>query len=78
MVQGGLGVALLPSEEFSVRPLSSVKELKLKERIIKEVGIVWRRDLASPLVDTVVQFARQWVQCPPSRWRPEGARIFRH
>lgn len=78
MVQGGLGVALLPSEEFSVRPLSSVKELKLKERIIKEVGIVWRRDLASPLVDTVVQFARQWVQCPPSSWRPEGARIFRH
>ena len=58
MVQGGLGVALLPSEEFSVRPLSGVVELKVKERIVKEVGVVWRKDLASPLVDTAVQFAK--------------------
>ena len=62
MVQGGLGVALLPSEEFSVHLLSGVVELKVKERIVKEVGIVWRTDLASPLVDTAVQFAREWTQ----------------
>ncbi len=62
MVQGGLGIALLPSEEFSVRPLSGVVELRVKERIVKEVGIVWRKDLASPLVDTAVQFAREWAQ----------------
>lgn len=62
MVQGGLGVALLPSEEFSVRPLSGVVELKVKERIVKEVGVVWRKDLASPLVDTAVQFAKKWAR----------------
>ena len=62
MVRGGLGVALLPSEEFSVRPLSGVVELKVKERIVKEVGVVWRKDLASPLVDTAVQFAKKWAR----------------
>lgn len=62
MVRGGLGAALLPSEEFSVRPLSGVVELKVKERIVKEVGVVWRKDLASPLVDTAVQFAKKWAR----------------
>jgi len=62
MVQGGLGVALLPSEEFNVRPLHGVTELKLKEQIVKEVGVAWRKDAVSPLVDTAVQFAREWVR----------------
>ena len=36
--------------------------VKLKERIVKEVGVAWRRDAASPLVDAAVQFAREWVK----------------
>lgn len=62
MVQGGLGVALLPAEEFETRPLDGVVELKLKERIVKEVGVAWRRDVASPLVDAVVGFSRDWAR----------------
>lgn len=62
MVRGGLGVALLPSEEFETRRLNGVAELKLKERIVKEVGISWRKDTLSPLVDTAVQFARDWAR----------------
>ncbi|NBI66368.1 LysR family transcriptional regulator [Pseudoflavonifractor sp. 60] len=62
MVRGGLGVALLPSEEFEAHRLNGVLELKLKERIVKEVGIAWRKDTASPLVDTAVQFAREWAR----------------
>ena len=62
MVRGGLGVALLPSEEFGVRMLNGVAELKLQERIVKEVGIAWRKDTVSPLVDMVVQFAREWAR----------------
>lgn len=61
MVQGGLGVALLPSEEFQARRLDRVVELKLKERIVKEVGVVWRKDTVSPLVDTMVQFSHEWA-----------------
>ena len=38
MVRGGLGVALLPSEEFESRRLEGVTQLKLKERIVKEVA----------------------------------------
>ena len=68
MVQGGLGVALLPSEEFSVRALNGVTELKVEERIVKEVGVVWRKDLVSPLVDTAVQFSRKWAQCLSPGW----------
>ena len=48
MVQGGLGVAFLPSEDFHSHTLSGVREIKLKERIVKEVGVAWRRDAASP------------------------------
>lgn len=62
MVQGGLGVALLPSEEFGIRPLSGVTELKLTEKIIKEVGVAWRRDVSSPLVDAVTRFSQEWVR----------------
>lgn len=62
MVQGGLGVALLPSEEFAVRSLKGVAELKLKESIVKEVGVAWRRDVSSPLVDAIVGFAQEWVR----------------
>ena len=62
MVQGGLGVAFLPSEDFHSHTLSGVREIKLKERIVKEVGVAWRRDAASPLVDAAVQFAREWVK----------------
>ena len=62
MVRGGLGVALLPSEEFGVRGLDGVTELKLQEKIVKEVGIAWRKDAVSPLVDMAVQFAREWVR----------------
>lgn len=62
MVRGGLGVALLPSEEFGVRMLNGVTELKLQEPIVKEVGIAWRKDTVSPLVDMAVRFAREWVR----------------
>lgn len=62
MVQGGLGVAFLPSEEFLSRSLNGVVELKLEERIVKEVGIAWRKDASSPLLDAAVQFAKGWVK----------------
>lgn len=61
MVQGGLGVAFLPSEEFLSRNLSGVVELKIEEKITKEVGIAWRRDSSSPLLDAAVRFAKGWV-----------------
>lgn len=62
MVQGGMGVAFLPSEEFRSHSLDGVVELKLKEKITKEVGIAWRRDAASPLLDVLTKFATGWVQ----------------
>lgn len=61
MVQGGLGVALLPSEEFKSRSLDGIVELRLKEDIRKEVGMAWRKDAASPLVEAAIRFAREWV-----------------
>lgn len=60
MVQGGLGVAFLPSEEFRCRDVPGVVELKITESIIKEVGISWRRDAVSPILDAVIQFAQDW------------------
>ena len=60
MVQGGLGIALFPSEEFQARTLDGVVELQLEETIRKEVGVAWRKDAASSLVDATVQFAREW------------------
>ena len=62
MVQGGLGVAFLPSEEFQTHAVDGVVELKLREQIIKEVGIAWRRDSTSPLFRTAIQFAQEWVR----------------
>ena len=62
MVLGGLGVALLPSEEFSARKLKGITELKLKEKIVKEVGAAWRKDISSPLVDAIVGFSQDWVK----------------
>ncbi len=61
MVQSGLGVAFLPTEEFRHHSVEGVVELKIKEPIIKEVGISWRRDNVSPLVDAIVRFAKEWV-----------------
>lgn len=60
MVQGGLGVAFLPSEEFRSHAVSGIVEVKLKEAIRKEVGIAWRRDASSPLLNEAVHFAGQW------------------
>ena len=62
MVQGGLGVAFLPSEEFSSHSVSGVVEVKLKEAIAKEVGIAWRRDATSPLLNATVRFAKGWAR----------------
>lgn len=61
MVRGGLGVALLPSEEFRSRAMDGVVELMLEEPIRKEVGVAWRKDAASPLVEAAVRFAKEWV-----------------
>ena len=61
MVQGGLGIALLPSEEFKSRSLDGIVELNLKETILKEVGVAWRKDAVSPLVEATVRFAKEWV-----------------
>lgn len=61
MVQGGLGVAFLPTEEFRTHKVEGVLEIRLEEPIIKEVGIAWRRDAASPLLDAAVEFAQRWT-----------------
>jgi len=60
MVRGGLGIALIPSEEFSSRKLDGIVELTPKEVIKKEVGVVWRSDANSPLVKAVVKFSKEW------------------
>ena len=60
MVQGGLGIALFPAEEFQARTLEGVVELQLEETIRKEVGVAWRKDASSSLVDATVQFSREW------------------
>lgn len=62
MVQGGMGVALFPSEEFRNRKLMDICCVELEERIIKEVGVAWRKDAESPLIRTMVCFAREWAQ----------------
>ena len=60
MVQSGMGVAFLPSEEFRSRDIPGVVELKILEPIVKEVGIAWRRDTASPVVSAAIRFAKEW------------------
>lgn len=61
MVQGGLGVAFLPSEDFHSHNVDGIVELRLKESIIKEVGVAWRNDASSPPLNTLLQFAKDWV-----------------
>lgn len=62
MVRGGMGVAFLPSEEFVTHRVDGVAEVRLREPIVKEVGIIWRRDAASPLVKTLREFAAAWCE----------------
>ena len=62
MVQGGLGVAFLPSEEFRTRSMDGIVELKLEDPIIKNVGALRRRDSQSPLVQAFMDFALDWVR----------------
>lgn len=62
MVQGGLGVALLPAEEFRARRLEGIAELTLRENIRKEVGVAYRKNSDSPLVEAVIKFAREWAE----------------
>lgn len=61
MVQGGLGIALFPSEEFRSHNLAGIRELELKETIKKEVGMAWRKDTVSPLVEAAVDFACKYT-----------------
>jgi len=61
MVQGGLGIALLPSEEFRSRTLEGIVELQLEETIRKDVGVAWCRGISSPMVEAAVRFSREWV-----------------
>lgn len=66
MVQGGLGIAFLPSEEFLSHSIEGVREVKLEEPIIKEVGVAWRNDNSSPLVDAFIRFAQAHRNMPSS------------
>ena len=60
MVQGGMGIALFPEEEFHDRQLDGIRQLRIREDIIKEVGVAWRKDSESPLVAEAVRFAKEW------------------
>ena len=62
MVQGGMGVALFPEEEFSGRQLEGICRLRIREDIVKEVGVAWRKDSDSPLVTETVRFAKEWTR----------------
>ena len=61
MVQGGLGIALLPQEEFRHRNIEGVKEIALEEKIEKQVGIAFKQTNASPVVRTMLRYARNRV-----------------
>ena len=60
MVQGGMGIALFPEEEFHNRQLDGIRQLRIREDIIKEVGVAWRKDSESPLSAETVKFAKEW------------------
>lgn len=62
MVRGGMGVAFLPSEEFRHRSIDGIKEIFIEEKIVKEVGIAWRGDTMSPLIDAIVAFSSSWAE----------------
>ncbi len=57
LVQGGLGIAFLPSEETKKNEAEDVICLPLEEPVKKEVGILYRKDAASPLVSAMVRHA---------------------
>lgn len=61
MVRGGLGIALFPAEEFRSHTLDGIRELQLAEPIQKEVGLAWRKDNISSLVETAVDFAYKYT-----------------
>lgn len=61
MVKGGMGVAFFPSEEFRTRSLDGISELNLVDPIIKNVGVLQRKDNQSPLVQAFVDFALDWA-----------------
>ena len=42
------------------QPITSM-ELELEEDLIKEVGVAYRQDASSALMDATVEFARNWV-----------------
>ena len=60
MVQGGMGIALFPEEEFHSRQMDGIRRLHIKDDIIKDVGVAWRKDSESPLVTEAVRFAKEW------------------
>ena len=60
MVQGGMGIALFPEEEFHDRQLDGIRQLRIREDIIQEVGVAWRKDSESQLVAEAVRFAKEW------------------
>ena len=37
-------------------------ELEIEERIVKEVGVAWRKDTVSSLVNAMVEFAKDWTK----------------
>ena len=55
-----MGIALFPEEEFHDRQLDGIRQLRIREDIIKEVGVAWRKDSESPLVAEAVRFAKEW------------------
>ena len=62
MVQGGMGIALFPDEEFRGRLPEGVIRIRIKEDIIKKVGIARRNDSESPLIAEAVRFAEEWCK----------------
>lgn len=60
MVQGGMGIALFPEEEFESRQLDGIRRLRIREDIVKDVGVAWRKDSESPLIAEAVRFAKEW------------------
>lgn len=60
MVRGGLGITFLPKEEFRSHLMRNVVEVPLKESIVKEVGICWRKEDSSPLVKAVIDHSIRW------------------
>ena len=60
MVRGGLGVAFLPSEEFSTHAVDGVVQVRLRQRIEKQVGLACRSGADAALRDAAVDFFTGW------------------